>query len=490
MMRKIILTALAIAAYSHPSVAGPGNITDVKYLTLGDALRYAVQNNVRIKNARVDVALQKAKNSEITGIALPQVNAKEDFNWYPEPVKSFLPSEIIGGQPGTFTPVAFTPKFGNTISLGASQIVFDGTILVALQAKSTLISLTELGVKATETDVRYNVRRAYYSLLVAQRQFQILQETISSFRQINGELAAMYKEGFIEKIEVDRSEVQLNNLTTDSLKIGNLLELSEQLLKYNMGMPIAQKIVLQDQNVLEEIDNVGNQLETSLNYSLRTEYQQLETALKLNEYDLKRYQYKALPTLAIFGNLATTYSTNSFQEVTKPKNYVNYALVGLQLNVPIFTGFQRKYQVVQARLNIDKSRNNLELLRQSIDFETASFRSSLRNALLGVKSQERNMDLAQSVLDLSRKKYKAGVGSNLEVSQAQTELLRAQNGYFSALLDVINARNDLAKASGDLSVPGIGEMSDATGSSTPTNDAPVNNRPVDNTPTVPENPGR
>jgi outer membrane protein TolC len=146
--------------------------------------------------------------------------------------------------------------------------------------------------------------------------------------------------------------------------------------------------------------------------------------------------------------------------VATPGNYLFFNLVGLQLNWNIFGGFQRKYQLARARLNGEKLQNNLELLTQGIDLQTAQFRATLRNNLLAVQSQERNMALANTVLDLARKKYKAGVGSNIEVTQAQGDLLRAQSNYFTALLEVVNARTDLSKATGMLSLE-TSDVSDA-----------------------------
>ena len=129
-------------------------------------------------------------------------------------------------------------------------------------------------------------------------------------------------------------------------------------------------------------------------------------------------------------------------------NYAFYSMVGLQMNVPIYNGYLRHHQVTEAKLNIEKSKNNIEGMKQTIDFQVASSRTTLKNNMLQVQSQRRNMELANDVLELAQKKYKAGVGSNLEVTQAQSDLLRAQTNYFSALLDLINAQADLKKALG------------------------------------------
>lgn len=417
-------------------------------LSLDDAVKYALQHNISIKNAALDIKIQKAKNAEITGIALPQINGKDEFTSYPNQVQSFVPAQFIGGPAGTFVAVPFTPKFGNTVSLQGSQIVFDGTIIVALQAKKTIIKLTELSAKSTAQDVRYNVQRTYYSLVVLEKQLQLLNTNMVTIREILNDQIALNKAGFIEKIEVDRGRVQLNNLISDSLSTANSVATVAQLLKYNMGMNISNPILLTDTALRANLDQAQAALLNDIEYGNRIEYQLLETQIRLNEYDVKRYKYKALPTLAAFGSAAYTYSANTFNEVASASNYVFYSVAGATLNVPIFTGFQRTNQLKQAKFTLEKTRNNLDNLKLSIDLQTQQARITLRNSLLALENQNRNLELANTVLDLSNKKYKAGVGSSLEINQAQTDLVATQNNYFQSMLNVINAQTDLQRALG------------------------------------------
>jgi outer membrane protein TolC len=172
------------------------------------------------------------------------------------------------------------------------------------------------------------------------------------------------------------------------------------------------------------------------------------TALSLNQYNLKRYKSAALPSLIAVAAFGYNFGEDKFDNMFKFGSYAKNALVGLQLNVPIFSGLKRVNQVRETKYNIEKSQNNIENMKQVLDFQTTQSKTSLKNALLQLQSQKRNVELAEDVLSLAQKKYKAGVGSNTEVTQAQTEQLRAQNTYFSTLLDIINAEADLKKALG------------------------------------------
>lgn len=452
-MRRLILSLTFITTLL-PFI---GKAQDVTALSLQDAMDYAVKNNYTARNARLDVLIQQAKNAEITGMTLPQIRGEGKYTQYTDIPPQFFPAEFgaflnpgTTVTPGTFIPVTLSPVYASGATFSGSQILFDGSVLVALQARKAVMTLAEQNAKLSEEDIRYNVQKAYYSFVIAQRQYNILKESLKNARELFSDLQAMKNAGFVEKIDVDRATVQVNNLATDSMRIGSLIEVSEQLLKFRMGMKIEQPISLTDTVVEDNLSTARTLLADDVNYANRTDYSLLQSQLRLNEYDLKRYKLSALPSLSLFGSAMFNYATNTFKDLVKRENtYVFSSLWGLQLSVPITDGLQRRNRVKQARLNIEKTENNIENLKLGIDFQTAQSRTTLKNSLLTLESQRRNMDLGNTVLDLARRKYKEGVGSNIEVTQAQTELLQTQNNYFQALVDVINAQADLQKALGD-----------------------------------------
>lgn len=427
-------------------------------LSLNEAVDYAQKNNVSVKNARLDVLIQKAKNNEITGIAYPQANISGQYQDFFNAMKSFIPGDFFrdaNGNPlypaGSYVPVNFTPKYSANASGAISQIIFDGSVMVALQAKKTVMKLVQLNANLTVEDTRYNVQKSYNALVIAQKQFEILKNTIANARKLANDVVVLKENGFAEKIDVDRSNVQINNLVSDSIRISSLLDLSEQVLKFSMGMPINQPIILTDTAIENNLEGTQALLDNVVDYKKRTEYNLLETQLKLNEYDLKRHRLSKLPSLSAFANAGFNYSTNTGSEIFKfHKNYQSSSLWGLQLNIPVFDGFQKHNRIKQAQLNIEKTKNSIEGLSKTIDFQAAQSRTSLKNALLTLQNQSRNKELANVVLDLAERKYKEGVGSNIEVTQAQNDYLQAQNNYFQAMLDAIIAQADFQKALGIL----------------------------------------
>ncbi|MCB9044957.1 MAG: TolC family protein [Chitinophagales bacterium] len=452
-MRQL-LCSISLIALLIPNTLHAQQNGEPLQLSLDDAMNLAVKNNVQAKNARLDRMKQKAINDEVRGLALPQVSTKGEYNQYPDPVKSFLPGTFFtdkNGQPlyppGTFVPVQFTPKYSATASATATQILFDGSVMVALQAREALLELYDRQTQYTEEQIRYNIQKGYFALVVAEKQYETMKETMQYIRTIGRETKAYYDNGFTEKIDVDRISVQVNNLAADSTKVGNLIAVSKQMLKYQLGIDMEIPIILTDTAVGNAISEANQMLLDEVKYTDRTDYMLLKTQKSLNEYDLKRHHLSALPSLAAFGTAAYTYQTNDFSKFFG-NQYVFYTVIGLQLKVPIFDGWQRRSRVSQAKISLTQTENNIDNLKRGIDLENKQYKTTLKNALYTLDNQERNFSLAKSVLETTREKYKAGVGSSMEVSQAQTEMLNAQSNYFQAMLDVINAQSDLRKAMG------------------------------------------
>lgn len=436
-------------------------------LSMQQCMDYAVKNNYTIKNAQLDVMIQRAEVAQTLSAALPHVNGRAEFDDYVVPQRTYFPTGIFGSiftplltanptlsapQAAANTPeysaIQISPQYSGTASASLSQTLFDGGVLVALQARNAVILAAQQAGDVTEENVRYNVFKAYNSLVIAYRQYAITKAAITYARSIAHDIEVTRQNGLAEKIDVERTNVQVNNLETDSIRIGNILTTSEQLLKYQMGMNINTPIILTDTDIVSRQNQVLQLLNEDKDYNRIPEFKLYQTQLTLNEYNVKRYQYAGYPSLNFIASGGYNYASENFSDFGYLNRYLGFALIGLQLNMPIFNGFMRKNQVREAKVNVQKSQNNIEYMKQTIDFQAASSRTTLKNSVLQVQSQHRNLDLSNDVLDLAQRKYKAGVGSNLEVTQAQTDQLRAQTNYFNALLDLINAEADLKKALG------------------------------------------
>lgn len=442
-----------MALFSAGLISASAHAQQPVKLSLDDCINYALKNNLTVRNAHIDALISEAQVKQTTAAAMPHVNGKADFSYsYIVPAQfidaSTFPTPGVVVPKGTIIPISFALPYSASANITTSQLLFDGSVIVALQAKNTVVELAREREHVTQESLRHSIYKSYNALVIARKQFDIIRSSLTLARSMELDLIKTREAGFAEKIDVERTSVQINNLATDSMKVANMLTVAEQVLKYNMGMDINTSIVLIDTNIERRSENSLSLMGEKENYERIPEYNVLLMALKLNEFDLKRYRLSALPSVNGFWSYGQNYGSNKFNNMFNFDWYAPSSILGVSINAPIFNGFLRQNQVREAKLNIDKTKNNIDYLKQSLDFQAATARTTLKNSVLQVQSQKRNLELSASVLDLAQKKYKAGVGSNLEVTTAQTELLRSQNNYFSSLLDVVNAEADLRKSLG------------------------------------------
>jgi len=442
----LVLLLMMISRVQAQETITPGVIP----LSVQQAVDYAIINQTAVKTAKLDELIQLAKNKEVSGMALPSLSASGTYQDNPIIQKQLIDASNFDPTvpKGTLVPFSFGLKYNAIGEVKLNQVLFDPSVLVALQARKTLEDLVRKNVQKTEIDVKENVYKAYYNILSGKKALGILDGNITNLEKLLHEVKVSYDNGVVEKLDVDRLMVQLTNLRTEQTKLKNLLEVGTAALKYQMGMPIKQQIELTDSLSVNQI-KAGVAEITDFDYTQRIEYQLLNTQKKANEYNLKRYKLQGFPSLSLFGTGGLSRASNEFNYFNNAMWY-GYVGYGLNLSIPIFNGFQRKRQVDQAFLEVKKTEVSMENLRQSIDLQQEQSASTLRNNVLTLESQEKNMGLAQDVYNTTQIKYREGVGSSLEMSTAETDLLTAQNNYFTALYDAVVAKIEYLKSYGKL----------------------------------------
>ncbi|GHB82887.1 TolC family protein [Persicitalea jodogahamensis] len=418
--------------------------------TLEAAVDYAIKNNLNIKNTQLDSKSAESRIGEIRAAGLPQVSATAGLIDNLIIQTAFLPAFIGGGSPDD-PPVAvqFGVKYQSNVSATLNQLIFSGSYIVGLRAAATYRELAKKNVTQSKVTVAEAVTKAYYSAQVAVERAKVLDLNIERLDTLMRDTRATFEAGFVEKIDVDRLEVQLNNLKTERQNVQNLIELSYTLLKFQMGMPLTDQIVLTD--IVDESDanSLPAPISNAVDYSKRIEYSLLNTQGELAELDIKRIRSGYLPTASAFASYGYNSGRNNFGEIFSQK-WFNNSAIGLNIQIPIFDGLTKKYQLQQAQITSDKVKVGRDLLTQSIDLQVQQANITLTNSLQTLETQQRNVDLAEEVVRVSKIKYQEGVGSNIEVINAESSLKEAQTNYFAALYDVLIAKVDLSKARGEL----------------------------------------
>lgn len=441
-------------------------------LSVSDAVALALKNTVEIKNLRIDSLKQYAQNKEVTGAALPQVSGSVQVAHYLTLPKILFPSNGETGiydvlnkegvkdgngntiqqkQSFTVQEFSFVQPWSVTAGATLNQLLFQPEVFVGLMARNSLLEFAGNNIKVAEDKTREQVYKAYYQVLIAQQQLDVLQKTIQRLQKLLSDQGQLYKNGFIEKLDIDKTTVSLNNIKSTETQLKNIIELGLAALKFTTGLSQSDAIVLTDQ--LNETLLKENVLDDgTVNYNNRSEMALLKSAKKLGELDVKRYKLGYIPTLAFFYQFQQQGQLNKNYSAFTGNNWFwfNSNLVGLNLSVPIFDGFQRKYKIKQAQYTVEKASNSIEQFKQAVDLEHTLSINNLKNAILNMDAQKENLELAEKVYNTTKKKYEQGLGSTFEVLQADTEWQRAQGNYFEALYNAVLAKINYNKATGTL----------------------------------------
>lgn len=417
--------------------------------TLKEAVEYGVKNHLSVKNAELDIIGAELTIKQIKASGMPQLNGQFSYTY-----NAIIPTQLLDAKnfdpnapDGAVTKFKFGVPWAGQAGLGLNQLIFDATWLVGLKAAPVYRELARKGVTNSKIVLAENIAKAYYSVLVAEERGQILDLNIARIDSLIKEMSAMFKQGFIEKIDLDRLEVQRNNLLTESQKVKNLVVLSQTLLKFQMGLKLDTAIALTDK--LSDTNTTALALTEyqSVDFSNRIEYSTLMVQRQLAKLDIERTQKGILPKFSFNGSFGAGHSNTRFNPFER---WFGSSALTLGINIPIYDSGLRRIQVQQQQIALTKLDQNALLLRESFDLQAQSASINLKNGLESLNIQQRNLELAQEVIRVTKIKYQAGTGSNIEVVNAESALKEAQTNYFAALYDVLIAKVDLDKAMGKL----------------------------------------
>lgn len=411
--------------------------------SLQEAMEYGLKNNAQIQSAELDVQdAQITVNNRIAS-GLPQVDASIDYQNFFKLPTSLIPAEFFGGEPGQFIPVQFGTEQNMTAQISASQLLFNGAWLVGISAAKEYAALVQKQSRLAETEVKKNVETAYYSVLIAKEFEKLLQKNIDNLNAVFFEVSEMQKQGFVESIDVDRLtmskitlEGQLENATRQTQMANNFL-------KYSMGIDMATNIELTD--TLGSITEVNM---SGTNYLSRPEFSILQSTVTLNELNVKVNKAMYLPTLVAYGSYSQNAQRNSFNFLDGDEEWFETGLFGLTLSIPVFSGMERRTGVQAAEIALQKAQLQQQNATQGILLEVEKAKTDYLNAENDFNVQKQNIELAQRIYNTALIKYREGVGSSLELNNAESTLYQAQGNYVSAMFALLNAKTALNKSLG------------------------------------------
>src|SRR6186713_3697586 len=346
-----------------------------------DAVDIAFKNLADLKNARLDYKIAEAKNKEFTGLALPQITGSAQGNHYLTlPLIQFPDGSEIqiydvlkqeGVKDGSGNPITKTGEFNYrnfsfitpwnmNAGISVNQLLFEPQVFVGLQARDELLNNSDLQLKVTEENVKETVYKNYYAVLISQKQLGYLVESIKRLEKLEHDQTEMFKNGFAERLDIDKTTVNLNNTRTSEIQLRNAVNNGVAVLKMNLGLTQADSLILKDTLSSDGIRQ--GILEDDFSFENRNEVKLLNSAIKLQNYDIRRHKLSYFPTVSAFYNFQENGQRQGGDAGgSQPWFWYNTNLVGINVSVPIFDGFQKKNRIRQSKFTLAKVQNTLDM---------------------------------------------------------------------------------------------------------------------------------
>jgi outer membrane protein len=442
--RRLFLTLLT--AITGMAVA---EAQTIHTLSAEDAIGMAKKNNIQVKAALTNLAIQEQTNKEVTALALPKVTGTAGTTDYFNIPVTLVPGEFFQQPAGTYFPVAFQQKYIASGGFNLTQTLFDGSVFVGLKARQSALDYYKKAIDLTVEDISVRVYKVYYQLVVSKTQIQLEDSNIYRASKLLHDTRVMNENGFAEKLDVDKAGVQLTNFETQKQNTSTDIINGFTLLKFLIGIPATDSIVLATEFNEANLRG-GVPMDIEYSYKNRFDYQSLEIQKQLNDFDIRRYQAAYYPTLKLNGAYQKNAANNTYDIFSKSGTWFTTSYVGLSLDVPIFEGFAKNARLKKARLTSTLTTDQIENLKLNIGQEVAVAKNNFINAIQTMDSQKANMDRAESVYRQVKKKFESGLATNTDLSSSQSDLITAQSSYLNALYNAVISKVDFLKAIGKI----------------------------------------
>lgn len=424
------------------------NAQVVRTLTLKEAINYALENKADAKKAKLQVENSEYQIQEVRSRALPQISANGNLTYNPV-IQTTVIDGAGFGQPGTTIQAAFGQKWVSTAGVSLTQAIFDQTVFTGLKAAKSTREFYQINNQLSEEQVIERVANNYYQVYVQRQKLTVIDSTYKNTNKVKDIIKGQFDNGLAKKIDLDRILVKISNINTQRQQVLNAVQIQENALKFYMGMPIETQIEIPQTafevgpQALSEIPNTAN----------RTEYLLLKKQEQLLFYQKKAVEASYYPTLSLNAGYNYIGQGPKMPIGGKPADGVywsDFSSIGLNLKVPIFTGFGTRAKVRQADIEIRTVQEDLVDTKLALDLAFANAKTQIDNSLTTINNQKENAQLAKEVLDNTRNNYIQGLASLTDLLDAENSLTEAQNNYTSAVLEYKLAEIQLIKSKGEL----------------------------------------
>ena len=440
-MKKIILIAFVLLCNL------PVNAQESVTLSLKQAVDYALKNSYAAINARRDIMAAKKKKYETTTIGLPKIDANIDYqNWLKKQI-SLIPAEFFGGAQGEFAEVSFGTKHNMNASVTLRQLIFDGSYIVGLQSAKTYFNITKNTQEKTALGIREAVINAYGNVLLSEESVLILEKNLQVLNKILKETNQLFLNGFVEEESVEQLKITQALVNSELSKTKKLKAIAYKMLNLSLGINIDIPLVLTDS--LHKLSQENNSLKTlSSKFSIENhiDYKIAKNNERGNSLLVKLEQSKALPTLKSFVNFGYVGYGEQFNFFKKEQQWFHSSLLGVSLEIPIFSSFERSSKTQQAKIELEKATTNLTVTTQKIRLQLETAKTEYTHSIENYTSAKQNLTLAQKIENKQQTKFFEGISSSFELLEAQKQLYAMQQNYLQSMRNLIAKKAALDSA--------------------------------------------
>ncbi|MFD0760526.1 TolC family protein [Lutibacter aestuarii] len=430
-MKKTLLIIAILSSYVI-------NAQESISLSLEQAIDYALKNSYASINAERDIDAAKKKKWETTTIGLPQISAKIDYqNWIKQQV-SLIPADFFGGNAGEFVEVEFGTKHNMNATATLNQLIFDGSYLVGLQSAKTYLQISEQAKEKTELGIREAVINAYGNVLLSEESIIILEKNIKTLEKNLEETIQIFKNGFVEEENVEQLKITLSSVKSNLSRAKKLKNIAYKMLNITLGIEINSIVTLTDSLINLAAKNTDLQLLTSnLLIENHIDYKIAKNTERANELLVKLEQSKALPSLSSFVNFGYAGFGQNFDFLKKEQQWFDSSLLGISLDIPIFSSLARSSRTQQAKIELEKSKTTLTETAQKIALQLENAKTEYQYSIEELETSKENLKLAERIENKQQIKFFEGISTSFELSEAQRQLYTMQQNYLQAMLNVI-----------------------------------------------------
>ena len=412
-------------------------------LSLDEAIKFAITNSYNAKAAQNDIKVAKETVWETTTIGLPQINGSVDYQNF---IKQPISVADINGD-GVNEEFIFGTKQNVNASVTLTQLLFDGSYLVGLQASKTFLKISEQAKEKTELLTREAVINAYGTILVTEKSIEILKRNNLVNDEILKGAKIGYKNGLTEQEDVEQFEIIKGNIENNIKASLRIKGIAYKMLNIALGNPIETNLVLTDSLESLVLANTDlNLLVEDFNINNHIDFKIAENDRETKRLMMQLEKSKNLPSLSAFVNYGTQAFANNFTFFKGEQRWFQSSLLGVSLNVPIFSSFGRKARTAQAKINLETADIRLEETRQKLSLAAQSAKSDYELSIDNYQTAQKNLNLAERIEKKQQIKFNEGITTSFDLLQAQNQLYTQQNAYVQAMLNIIAKKATLENA--------------------------------------------